>query len=81
VLTGKRFELKKVALAVEMGTEGSGGWVSIPTGEIIEVISGPEGVEDYRLITMVWDKRLFAIFAIELTACAREIKHRSAGAA
>ena len=77
-MTGKTFELKKVALGIEMGTEGSGRWVTIPTGTIVEVISGPDGVEDYRLITVVWGKRLFALFAIELTACGTEIKAKSA---
>jgi hypothetical protein len=80
VLTGKRFELKKVALAAEMGTQGTGSWITLPAGAIVEVISGPDGVEDYRLITVVWEQRLFAVFAIELMACGTQIKDRSAGA-
>lgn len=80
MLTGKRFELKKVAVAVELGTEDSDSWVTIPTGEMIEVISGPEVIEDDRLRTVVWRNRLFAIFAIELRACGREIKDWSATA-
>lgn len=80
MLTGKRFELKKVALAVEIGTEGTGRWITVPAGAIVEVISGPDGVEDYRLVTVVWDQRLFAVFAIELMACGTEIKDRSASA-
>ena len=80
MLTGKRFELAKVALAVELGAGGSGSWVTVPAGAILEVISGPEGIEDYSLITVVWEKRLFAVFAIELTACGMEIKDRSASA-
>jgi hypothetical protein len=61
-----------------MGTEGSGTWVTIPIGAIVEVISGPDGVGDLKLITVVWGKRLFVLFAIELTACGTEIKAKSA---
>ncbi len=78
MLTGKRFELTKCALGVEMGTEGS--WISIPIGATIEVVSGPDGEGDHRFITVVWEKRLFAVFAIELMECGTEIKDRSASA-
>ena len=78
MLTCKRFELTKELPAIEMGADG--GWFTIPAGAIIEVISGPDGVGDHGLITVVWEKRLFAVFAIELTACGTEIKDRSATA-
>jgi hypothetical protein len=66
VLTGKRFELTKCALAAEIGADERSG-VTIPTGAIIDVIAGPDSDEDHQLISVVWEKRIFAIFATDLS--------------
>ena len=78
VLTGKRFELTKGALAIEIGSERT--WVTIPAGAILRVESGPDGEGDHRLISVNWESRRFAMFAIELKAYGREIKDHTASA-
>lgn len=79
MLTGKRFELTKCALVAELGADERSG-VTIPAGAIIDVISGPDSDEVHQLISVVWEKRLFAIFATDLKACGTEIKDQSATA-
>jgi hypothetical protein len=78
VLTGKRFELSKGALAIEIGSERS--CVTIPAGDILAVVSGPDGEGDHRLIIVAWKSRLFAMFAIDLKAYGTEIKDQGASA-
>jgi hypothetical protein len=70
MLTGKRFRVLDSIAALD-GTGGSG-WISIPAGMIIEVVSGLHGDGD-RLIELRWEGRIVTMFAGELVRCA-EIK-------
>ena len=76
MLTGKRFKVVESILALD-GT-GRNGWVTIPAGRIVEVVSGPYGHKD-QLVELLWDGRMVTIFARELVRCA-EIKYQSANA-
>ena len=53
------------------------GWITIPTGAIIRVIAGPnDGGE--QMIEVLWEDRMLAMYAIDVTAGCREITDRSA---
>jgi hypothetical protein len=74
MLTGKRFKVLDSIAALD-GTGGNG-WVAIPAGTMIEVVSGPHGDGDL-LIELRWEGRLVTMFAKELVRCA-EIKYLTA---
>jgi hypothetical protein len=74
MLCGKRFKVLDSIAALD-GTGGNG-WVSIPAGTMIEVVSGPHGDSD-SLIELRWEGRLVTMFAKELVRCA-EIKYLTA---
>ena len=53
------------------------GWITIPTGGTIRVIAGPnDGGE--QMIEVLWEDRMLAMYAIDVTAGCREITDRSA---
>ena len=70
MLTGKRFKVLDSIAALD-GTGGNG-WVCIPAGVIIEVVSSPHG-DGGRLIELRWEGLVVTMFASELARCA-EIK-------
>jgi len=74
MLTGKRFKVLDSIAALDGA--GGNGWVSIPAGTMIEVVSDPHGDGDL-LIELRWEGRLVTMFAKELVRCA-EIKYQSA---
>jgi hypothetical protein len=74
VLRNKRFELTKPTLALDAVVRQ--GWITIPAGEIIRILAGPNG-EGNEMIDILWDGRMLTMFAIELTASCKEIKSGS----
>jgi hypothetical protein len=77
MLSGKRFELTKPALALDSVVRQ--GWISIPAGAIIRVIAGPNG-DGEQMIEVLWEDRMLAMYAIDVTAGCREITDGSATA-
>jgi hypothetical protein len=65
MLTGKTFRLRRRVLA--MATERYGKRVAawIPAGETFRVLSGP-WPDGPRLVDIVWQKRTFEIFAVDI---------------
>jgi hypothetical protein len=53
--------------------------LTIPTGAIIKVVSGPTGESD-RLIDVAWAGRTVAMFAYDVSVRGTEIKEDSANA-
>ena len=47
--------------------------VTVPTGALIKVVSGPTGEGD-RLVDVVWEGRTVAMFAFDVTVRGTEIK-------
>jgi hypothetical protein len=77
MLSGKRFELTRPAMALDSVVRQ--GWITIPTGAIIRVIAGPnDGGE--QMIEVLWEDRMLAMYAVDVTAGCREITDRSANA-
>jgi len=75
MLTGKRFSLTKSALALD--TVVRQGWITIPAGATIRVIAGPNGEGD-QMIDVLWEDRMLAMLAIDVTVGCEEIKARHA---
>ena len=77
MLSGKRFELTRPAMALDSVVRQ--GWITIPTGAIIRVIAGPnDGGE--QMIEVLWEDRMLAMYAIDVTAGCKEITDGSATA-
>lgn len=74
MLRNKRFELTKPTLALDAVVRQ--GWITIPAGEIIRILAGPNG-EGNEMIDILWDGRMLTMFAIELTAGCKEISNES----
>ena len=66
----KRLELTKPTLALDSVVRK--GWITIPAGEIIRVLSGPNG-EEHQMLDVLWGDRMLTMLAIDVTAGAREI--------
>jgi hypothetical protein len=79
LLTGKRFILKRPTLALEASTDKRSA-VTIPAGATIAVLSGPTSKNDTGTLTVEWDSRTLAMFAIDLEKRGTEIKERTSGA-
>lgn len=74
MLQNKRFELTKPALALD--TVVRKGWITIPAGEIIRVLAGPNG-ERNQMIDVLWQDRMLTMLAIDVTAGCKEIEEAS----
>jgi hypothetical protein len=77
MLTGKRFKLRKSALAIEMVNDQRLR-VTVPTRTILEVISGPG--DGGQMVTVLWEDRHLGMFAVDLITRGLEIPDRSAKA-
>ena len=75
MLTGKRFSLTKSALALDTVVRQC--WITIPAGATIRVIAGPNGEGD-QMIDVLWEDRMLAMLAIDVTVGCEEIKARHA---
>jgi hypothetical protein len=77
VLNGKRFALMKPTLAHDGAVRQ--GWISIPAGAIVRIISDRNGNESH-LIDVLWEGRMVKMFAIDLTSSGAEITSQRASA-
>ena len=74
MLRNKRFKLTKPALALDAVVRR--GWITIPPGEVIRVLAGPNG-EGSQMIDILWERQMLTMFAIDVTAGCKEIRDRS----
>ena len=65
MLTGKRFTLTKSILALE-ATGTSRMAVTVPEGALIEVTSGRSRAGDAGTVSVLWEGRTVAMFAIDV---------------
>jgi len=77
MLRNKRYKLTKSVLALDAVVRQ--GWITIPAGEIIRILAGPNG-EGNEMIDILWDGRMLTMFAIELAAGCEEITNGNAAA-
>ena len=73
MLTGTQFKLKTPTLASHI-VDGKREGVTVPAGAIIKVISGPTGGD--RVVDVLWEGRMFVMFAVDLSECGIEITDR-----
>jgi hypothetical protein len=79
MLTAKRFRLNRATLALE-SQNGSRSAVTVPSGAIVEVTSSPTASDDTGTVSVLWDGRNLAMFAIDVQARGTEITDLTAGA-
>jgi hypothetical protein len=79
VLTGRRFRISKATLALE-ATENERRVVTIPEGAIVRVLSGPSRIGDTGTVSIEWEGRTVAMFAVDVEARGTEVKDKSVGA-
>jgi hypothetical protein len=79
MLTGKRFTLKKSILALD-ATEGTRTAVTVPAGAVIKVTSGPSREDDTGTVSVLWDGRTVAMFAIDIRSRGAECPEQCAKA-
>ena len=73
MLRNKRFKLTKPALALDAIVRR--GWITIPAGEVIRVLAGPNG-EGNEMVDILWERQMLTMFAVDLTAGCKEIRDR-----
>lgn len=76
MLRNRRFKLTKPALALDAVVRR--GWITIPAGEVIRVLAGPNG-ERNEMIDILWEGQMLTMFAIDVTAGCKEITESTAG--
>src|SRR5207248_2526615 len=74
MLTGKRFELRIPAVAIDT-VEGKRVAVTLPNGAIIRVVAGPSGSD--RLVDIECEGRPLVMFALDVRECGMEIRDQS----
>jgi len=74
MLTGKRFQLGRQTLALDV-VDGKRTVVNLPAGAVIKIVSGPLGND--RMIDILCDGRTLAMFAVDLDTRGTEIKEAS----
>jgi len=65
MLTGKQFKIQNPTLAFD-ALDGKRRAVTIPTGGIIKIVSGPNGDGD-RMVDVLWEGRVVTMFVTMLT--------------
>ena len=80
MLTGKQFVMGRDTLALEAQQDERKA-IMIPKGATVTVLSGPSRKGDTGTVSVQWEGRTVAMFAVDLEARGTEIKDRSAGAA
>jgi hypothetical protein len=78
MLSGKRYRLTAGTLAIESGGERRIA-VTIPQGEIIEVIRGPRP-DDTRMVDIRWNGKELVMFAEDILDRGEFIGGRTVGA-
>jgi hypothetical protein len=78
MLTGKRFRLTWDTLAIESVDEKRIA-VTVPTGEIVEVIRGPRP-DDTRMVDVKWNGKVLVMFAEDIEGRGQHVGGRTASA-
>jgi hypothetical protein len=78
MLAGKRYRLTSDTLAIESVNERRIA-VTVPTGEIVEVIRGPRA-DDTPMVDVRWNGKVLVIFAEDLQRRGEDITGRNVSA-
>jgi len=77
MLTGKKFRLERATLSVE-SIDGKRTAVTVPSGAVIKVISGPKNGDG--LVNISWEGRTLQMFAVDVDVRGTEIEDKGATA-
>jgi hypothetical protein len=77
MLTGRRFKLIKATIALE-AHNGTRKAVTVPSDAILDVLSGPSREGDTGTVSVLWEGRNLAMFAIDIRLRGAEITDKSA---
>jgi hypothetical protein len=69
--TGKRFRLKKDILGIESSNYERVA-ISVPTGQLLRVLSGPRP-DDRRMVDVLWGDRTLVVFTEDLERRGEEV--------
>jgi hypothetical protein len=69
--TGKRFRLKKEILGIESSNYERVA-ISVPTGQLLRVLSGPRP-DDRRMVDVLWGDRTLVVFTEDLERRGEEV--------
>lgn len=75
MLTGRRFKLERATLALE-NLDGDRRAVTIPSGEILKIVSGPKGEGD-RMVDVEWTGKVLTMFRVDVDVRGTEIPDKS----
>ena len=73
MLTGRRFKLRKSALAIDI-VNGMRLRVTIPTRTILKVITGPS--DGNQMVEVLWEGKRVSMFAVDLITRGTEMPGR-----
>ena len=75
MLAGKQFRISRPTTGIQL-VNGTASVVSIPTGGVIKVLSGPNAngeLRDKGLVYALWEEQTVALFAVDVEARGVEI--------
>ena len=78
MLTGRRFKLERATLALET-LDGDRRAVTIPSGEILKIVSGPTGEGD-RMVDVEWTGKVLSMFRVDVDVRGTEIPDKNSTA-
>jgi hypothetical protein len=77
MLAGRRFKLREPVIATALENNGQRVATMVPTSSVVEIISGtPSGL---RILDVVWDGKVFAMFASDIAEWGDELCEQTAG--
>jgi hypothetical protein len=75
MLAGRRFKLREPVIATTLRDNGERVAAMVPTSSIVEIVSGT--ASGLRILDVVWDGKVFAMFASDLAERGDELCDRS----
>ena len=76
MLAGRRFKLCEPVIATALENNGQRVASIVPTSSIVEIISGT--ASGLGILDVVWDGKVFAMFASDIAECGDELCEQTA---
>ena len=73
MLIGKRFQLEHATLALDL-IEGKPRTITLPTGAVLTVASGPHGGPPNAMVDVLWEGRELTMFAVDVDVRGTELE-------
>ena len=76
MLAGRRFKLREPVIATALENNGQRVAAMVPTSSVVEIISG--SVSGLGILDVVWDGKVFAMFASDIAEWGDELYDQTA---